>query len=120
MELTDNDETLGNTLRLIKAEWTGPIQARLDAASALHHRTVRYWVEGYEEHSWATREDLIEYYGGIEDVPGQITVWALCAECARIERNLASTYDLDEWGYVQEWPCPTAVALGVAEAPRVS
>lgn len=106
----------------------GPAPAAvLGPVAQLHRKDTRWTIPPSEEYrSYDDREDALEDYRGYgldltdEQLEAGLRSFDICAECSRIEITLAQENGFDEWSIVQMWPCRTAVALGVAEAPRVS
>lgn len=90
--------------------------ATLHAVIKLHRPTTRYSPAGEGEFSWPTLEAMHE--DGYDD--GEYTTFDICAECGRIEAEMADRSGGEEWAYLESlWPCATARALGITkEADR--
>lgn len=97
--------------------------AALFTVRALHQPIVMFQVAGLEEYgAWDSREAALEWASdGVE--PGQeapeptLTTFRICAECARLERDVMQQHEVDQWGYLNAlWPCRTATAGGWGDA----
>lgn len=77
--------------------------AAVEAIRALHRPETRYVARGYEEYSFETRSDALEY-------GEEVTTFDVCVHCGRVE-----TDDDEDRGYRDSiWPCATAKALDAA------
>lgn len=86
---------------------------KLSAVEALHKPERRYTYGDGGEMSWASVDDVIDYFGDDEVTADKVDYFEVCAECGRIELSQVEEYD--ERGYLEAmWPCKTAKALGLA------
>lgn len=77
--------------------------AAVEAIRALHRPETRYVARGYEEYSFETRSDALEY-------GEEVTTFDVCVHCGRVE-----TDDDEDRRYRDSiWPCATAKALDAA------
>ncbi|MBB1034619.1 hypothetical protein G6031_09485 [Dietzia sp. CQ4] len=85
--------------------------AGLRAVLDLHKPVPRFLVDGFEERTYRSREEVVE---ATECDPGDVTEWKMCAECARIEDGPDGTGP-SEVGYANaDHPCPTVRAVEAA------
>ena len=84
------------------AHWP-KLLAAVEAIRALHRPETRYVARGYEEYSFETRSDALEY-------GEEVTTFDVCVHCGRVE-----TDDDEDRRYRDSiWPCATAKALDAA------
>lgn len=81
------------------------------AVLELHKEQVRYYLDESGDMSWDSSDDVIAYYGDDEVSIEQVKTFSVCAECARLEINLAKLGDYDYAYESSHYPCRTRQAI---------
>lgn len=78
---------------------------KLDAVLKLHRVESRYYVPGYKNGSFDTKEGAEEYAGYFDEVP-EVKRFEVCAHCGNLETGSDQNYESRSYD-ASLWPCRT-------------